>query len=46
MEQALAKFIVNILFDDSTGFDEMDNHFATETDTIIDIIHVYDLDKD
>ena len=32
-----------MLCDDSTGFDEMDNYFATEADIMLDI--VYDLDK-
>ena len=42
MEQALTQLAVKILFDDSTGCDEVDNYFATETDILIDI--VYDLD--
>ena len=41
MEQALTQFTVNILFDDSTGFGEADKHFATEADSMIDIL--YDL---
>ena len=46
VEQDLTKFAVKILCDDSTGFDEMDNCFATEADIIIDIIYDYYLDED
>ena len=47
MEQDLTQFAVNkILYDDSTGCDEVDNYFATEADTIIDILYVYDLHED
>ena len=33
-----------MLCDESTGFDEVDTHFAREANTMIDI--VYDFDKD
>ena len=35
MEEDLTQLAVIILRDDSTGCDEMDDYFATETDTII-----------
>ena len=37
MEQDRTQFAVLILCDDSTGCDEMGNHFATESDIMIDI---------
>ena len=46
MEQDLAQFAVKIMCDDSTGCDEVDNHFATEANTSIDILYEYDLDVD
>ena len=45
MEQHLTQFTVLLLFDDSTGCDEMGNYFATEADTIIDIVCEVDLNK-
>ena len=44
MEKVLIQFAVKIMCDDSTGFDEMDNYFATEANKMINI--VYDLDDD
>ena len=44
MEHALSEFTVKILFDDSTGLDEMDNCLATVAVTVIHI--VYDLGND
>ena len=38
MKKALTQFAVKLLFGDSRGFDEVDNYFATEADTIIDIL--------
>ena len=47
MEQDLTLFEVNkILYDNFTGCDEVYNYFATEADTIIFILYVYDLDED
>ena len=46
MEQALTQFAVKLLCDDSTGCDKVDNYFATEADTMIDILYEYDLDED
>ena len=37
MEQNLTQLAVIILCDDSTGCDEIDNYFAIEADTMIDI---------
>ena len=44
MEQTFTQFAVKILCDDSTAFDEVDDYFATEADTMIDIIYEDDLD--
>ena len=44
MEQALTQFVVKILCDDSYGFDEVGNYFATEADTMIDIVYYLDDD--
>ena len=38
MEQDLTQLAVILLCDDSTGCDEMGEYFATEADTIIDIV--------
>ena len=38
MEQDCAQFAVLILYHDSTGCDEMGDHFDTEVDTMIDIV--------
>ena len=35
MDQVLTQSSVTILCDSSNGCDEMDNYFATETDTIL-----------
>ena len=40
----LTQFTVKITYDDSIGFDEVDNYLAIEADTMIDI--VYYLDED
>ena len=45
-ERDLTKRAVIILCDDSNGCDEMDNYFATETGTMIDIVCDVDLNKD
>ena len=37
VEQALTQFAVTILCDDYTGFDEADNYFASDADTMIDL---------
>ena len=46
MEQTFTQFAVKTLCDDSTGFDEVDDYFATEADTMIDIIYEDDLYED
>ena len=48
MEQVITQLAVKILFDDYSGFlwYEEDNYFTREAEVIIDIVHVYDLDKD
>ena len=38
MEQDLTQFAFIILCDDSTGRDEVDDYFATEAATMIDIV--------
>ena len=38
MKQDLTQLAVIILCDDSTGCDEMNDYFATEADTMIDIV--------
>ena len=38
MEQDLTQLASIILCDDSTGCDEVDGYFATEADTMIDIV--------
>ena len=38
MEQDRNQFAVMILWDVSTGRNEMDNYFATEADTMVDIV--------
>ena len=43
MEQGCTQFAVLILCDDSTGCDEMGNYFATEADTMIEIVCDVDL---
>ena len=37
-EAALTRFAVKILCDDSAGFGEVFNYFATEADIMIDIV--------
>ena len=37
MEQDFTQLAVKILYDDSTGCDDVDNYFATEADTMTDI---------
>ena len=39
-EQDCTNFAVLILCHDSTGCDEMDDYFAIEADTMIDIVRV------
>ena len=46
MEQDLTQFADKILSIESTGCDEVDNYFATEADTMIDMLYEYDLDED
>ena len=47
MEQVITQLAVKILFDDYSGFmKEEDSYFTREAEIIIDIVHVYDLDKD
>ena len=46
MEQGLTQFAVLILCDDSTGCDAMGDYFATEANTMIDIVCEFDLNKD
>ena len=45
-EQDHTHLAVKILCDDSTGCDEVDDSFATEADTMIDIVCEVDLNKD
>ena len=45
MKQAPTQFAVKIICDDSTGFDEVDNYFATEADMMIKIVYDFDEDK-
>ena len=40
MEQDCTEFAVLILCHDSTGCDEMGDYFATEADTMIDIVRL------
>ena len=40
MEQDCAQFAIQILCHDSTGCVEMGEYFATEADTMIDIVRV------
>ena len=44
MEQDLTQFAVLILCNDCTGCDEMYDYFATEADTMIDIVCEVDLE--
>ena len=46
MEQDLNQFAVLIQCDDPTGCDEMGDHFAIDTDTMIDMVCEVDLNKD
>ena len=47
MEQVIIQLAVKILFGDySFLWYEEDNYFTREAEIIIDIVHVYDLDKD
>ena len=46
MELDLTELAVIIICDDSTGCDEMDDYFATEADTMIDIVREVDLNTD
>ena len=45
MEQDLIQLAVIILCNESTGCDEMDQYFATEADTMIDIVCEVDLNN-
>ena len=40
MEQDCTQFAVQILCNDSTGCYEMGNYFATEADTMLDIVRL------
>ena len=40
MKQDCTQFAVLILCNDSTGCDEMGDYFATEADTLIDIVRL------
>ena len=40
MEQDFTQFAVLILWHDSTGCDEIGDYFATEADTMIDIVRL------
>ena len=46
MEQDLTQFAVLILCDDFTGCDKMGDYFATEADTMINIVCEAYLNKD
>ena len=46
VEQDLSQFAVLILGDNSTGCDEMEDYFATDADTMIEIVCEVDLNKD
>ena len=46
MGQDLTKLAVILLSDDSTGYDEVDNCFAIEVETMVDIVCEFDLDND
>ena len=46
MEHDLNQLAVIILCDDTTDCDEMDDYFATEADTIIEIVCAVYLNKD
>ena len=46
MEQDLTQFADKILSDYFTGCDKVDNYFATEADTMINMLYEYDLDED
>ena len=46
LEQDLTQFEVLKLCDYSTGCDEIGYYFATEADTMIDIVYEVDLNKD
>ena len=46
LEQDLSQLAVIILCDDSTGCDEVGDCFATEADTMIDIVCEINLNKD
>ena len=46
MKQDLTQLAVIILYEDSTGCDEIDDYFATEADTMIDIVCEVDFNKD
>ena len=45
-EQDLTQLAVRVLCDDSPVCDEVDGNFATEADTMIDIVRVYEDDLD
>ena len=47
MEQDLTQFavLIIVIYDNSTGCDEMGVYIATEADTMIDIVCVVDLKK-
>ena len=46
MEQDLTQLAVILLCSDSTGCDKVDDCFATEADTMVDIVCEVDLNKE
>ena len=46
MDQELTQFSDKILFDNSTGCDEVDKYFAIKVDTIIAVLYEYVVDED
>ena len=40
VEQEHTQLAVKILYDDSTGWDELGGYFATEADTFIDTLYM------
>ena len=45
MEQDFTQLAFIILCNDSTGYDEVGDYFATEADTMIDIVCEIDMNK-
>ena len=46
MKQVYTQFAIQMLWDGSTGRDEIGDYFATEAGTMIDIVGEVDLNKD